>query len=133
MPPQLNYPDEYLHRRVVGLQDLCERYQDLLFDNDVSIPAFVRLALSGRLERGPTARRYQDTKFIVSSSRGAFIPSVEDEYVTTGDFDSAIGQTRDFPFRDSLGIFPVPSFQDTLTKTNHTTGVAYDSQVFMHQ
>lgn len=133
MPPpdiDLPYPDEYLRRKVVSLPELCEKYEELLLGDDYGVPQFVRLALSGRLERVPGAPD-RDYKYLVNVSRDAFIPDNEDDYVTSGDFDSAFGQTKDLPFVMPLAVFPIPSFQDTLTKNNHCKGDAYDSQVLV--
>jgi hypothetical protein len=124
----LVYPDEYLRRTVVSLPQLVEKYEELLFGENYAVPQFVRMALAGRLERYPDSPD-EDYKYIVSVSRDVLIPTDEDQYVATGDFDSAVGQTSNLPFTTSLGVFPIPSFQDTLTKNNHCKGVAYDSHV----
>ncbi|KAH9011919.1 hypothetical protein EDB85DRAFT_2159465, partial [Lactarius pseudohatsudake] len=40
----------------------------------------------------------------------------------TRDFDSAIGVTRNLPYTSPFNVYPVASFRDTLTKSNHVKG-----------
>jgi hypothetical protein len=127
-PIPLAYPDERLRPKVVSLNELNDKYADLIWCEDDDIPAFVRLALSGRLARGDHSP-HRDRKYVINVRRDAFVPSSGFQYNSRADYDSAVGQTRDCPYTHPMAVYPIPPFRDTLTKNNHCRGSAYDSNV----
>jgi hypothetical protein len=58
---------------------------------------------------------------VVNAAQGLHPPS-EDALRLTRDFDSGIGISRNLPFTCALSIYPVPSFRDTLKKSNYLRG-----------
>lgn len=105
----MEYPDEYLPARQVGLQDLLD-YSAPMFDNDWS-DDLVALQLAGRYNVNDD----QQERIYVNPTQGMEPASLATCDIK-GDFDSLIGLTTTLPLRMGIAVSPVPSFRDTLKK-----------------
>ena len=111
----MDYPDETLHESQVSLQQFVRTAEYLLYQDQTpdNVVRFVRFVLAGRFELDG-----QQIRIFVNARQAASPPSIN-AYQDRRDLDSAIGVTRDLPFRVALAIFPLASFRDTLTEDNH--------------
>lgn len=119
----LLHPDEPLPSTQVSLEQFLDILKQEL--DDQNIKKFLKGAMAGR-------------HFANGDERRIFVNPLQDKpeithnppnYTVTRDYDSAIGVTRDLPFSRPLAIFPLTPFKETLKKTNHVTGLAFDSNV----
>lgn len=82
-----------------------------LYDTSKAFPdRFIRFLLAGHMGSG--------NQVFINSRQGAQ-SLAENDFVVMRDIDSAIGISKDLPFVVPIGIFPVPSFRDTLKVDNH--------------
>ena len=111
----MDYPDELLPESQVSLQQFVLTAEHLLSQDQTAdnMVRFVRFVLAGRFEFDG-----HQTRIFVNARQGSSPLSIC-AYQHRRDLDSAIGVTRDFPFRIAMAIFPLASFRDTLTEDNH--------------
>lgn len=83
---------------------------------------FLKFVLAGR--RGLEREEQRSVTLNVTQGQS----DIED-VTTTRDYDSLIGTTKTLPYLVPLTVWPVPSFRDTLTASNHVTSIAYDRNV----
>ena len=110
----MDYPDEALHESQVTLHQFV-RTAEYLFSQDQTadnVVRFVRFVLAGRFESDG-----RQTRIFINARQAASLLINACQH--RRDLDSAVGVTRDFPFRVALAIFPLASFRDTLTEDNH--------------
>jgi hypothetical protein len=118
----MNYPDELLHESQMSLKQFVQISEYLFSQEDTpdNLIRFVRFVLAGRFDFNG-----DQTRVFINARQDASPPPIH-KYQLHRDLDSAIGITRDLPFRTALAIFPLASFRDTLTKDNH---IKYKSNV----
>lgn len=107
----MNYPDEQLATVQLSLRDFVEIAEALASGGNMN--SFARFVLSGRLERDG-----KDHSVFLNARQAVQVPP-KGQYTTTGDIDSVIGASTDLPYKQSLGIFPLAPFRDTLKDNVH--------------
>ena len=118
MPP---YPDEDLPKLTLSLKefnDIAYRLLDHSLSNavDPKHHTFVNFVLSGRYtdpEDNLQKRINIDVLKDVTPTR-----DIED-FKITRDYDSIIGISNNLPFTIPIAIYPIPPFDQSLTKSNH--------------
>jgi hypothetical protein len=96
---------------------------DLLRDAE-TIPKFVRMVLAGC----DTDHNDVEHRIFLNAHQG--LQHIDPHsYIQSRDYDTALGLGTDLPFTEPVAIFPVASFQDTLTKDIHLLEKAYDNTV----
>ena len=104
---------EWLPTHEWSLEQFVEHAKTVLLTNE-DIHRFVQFTLAGK-SYDPAAR----------PSRVRLVPSLQTPAVdtlplrATRDFDSLIGITTDLPFSQSIAVYPIPNFKDSLSKSNH--------------
>ena len=121
-PVSMRYPDETLSFSQLGLREFVELAQNLQEDPDMI--TFTHFMCSGRT----IVEDLGEVRVTVNCRQGADPPR-DGEYQLRRDFDSAIGITRDLPFSTALAVFPMPSFADTLKRSNHVNFDIKQSEV----
>lgn len=123
---ELPYPDDFLPlQRPRSLEEMNEEFEELLLGKNSNISYFVRLCLAGRYREDLMESSANDYRYKINVRSGlSGIAHPPEDWVVTGDWDSAIGMTEDLPFTVPMAIFAVPPFRDTLRKTNHIRGRA---------
>lgn len=108
----MDYPDEPLELCQMMLEDFVKTSQFLDDQPTVDDVDFVRFNLAGRFERNGLKTRIAINSRQGNDIRGKILHR-------RSDIDSVIGVSRDLPFVVPLAVFPLSSFRDTLTETNH--------------
>lgn len=123
---ELPYPDDHLpNQRPRSLHEMNEEFEELLIGPNRSTGHFARLILAGRYRGDMSESSANDFRYKINVRSGLVgTAHRREDYVITGDWDSAIGMTEDLPFTVAMAIFAVPPFRDTLKKTNHIRGRA---------
>lgn len=122
----MEYPDEFRRPLQLSLASLIDHAKAYLDEGTPeAVDHFMRLMLAGRaLVNGETRRVF------VNPLQGVSYPA-EGEYQITGDFDSLIGFCFTLPLKCAMAVYPVPSFQHTLTKTIHIRLQITINQVYL--
>lgn len=107
----LRYPDEPLNKVQMTLSDFVSRAQVMLEQDP---DEFVRFVLAGRF----SAEAGHGTRAYINICQGSVHLSDADVTVVR-DFDSAIGITKDLPFKHAVAVYPIAPFRETLTRNNH--------------
>ena len=123
----LPYPDEELLERQISIRTLVELAKAKLSEDDPDIKEFVKFILAGRNWNN----RGEQERIFVNGQQGttALQHGLDSNYDLARDYDSAIGITSDLPFSEPFAIYPLSPFKDTLKKTNHIKGKAFDQHV----
>lgn len=123
---ELPYPDDFLHlQRPRALHEINAEFEELLIGRNKSVSHFVRLCLAGRYRENLAESSANDYRYKINVRSGlSGIAYPEENWIITGDWDSAIGMTEDLPFTVPMAFFAVPPFRDTLKKSNHIRGIA---------
>lgn len=117
MPPL----PEWLPTDVWTLEQFVREAETLHGQQDIY--RFVQLVLAGKAYRGSEPFRVR-----LDPLAGADLNT--DRLIAVRDYDSLIGITDDLPFRRSIALYPVPNFQDTLSRPNHLTRlVRYQARI----
>jgi hypothetical protein len=115
------YPNESLEHAQLSLSDFVRLGREILESGDVV--AFVRFMLAGRWENKGDFAEYPIPglyRVFINARQDAHIPSVSDIEILR-DIDSVIGMCTTLPFMETMAVYPIASFNDTLKKTNHLT------------
>lgn len=105
-------PHEELPISQLSLQDWVDRASTLVYNADTD--AAVQFIIAGRDHIDGVEHRVY-----LNAAQG--LPSLErDEYQVIRDYDSVIGISRTLPFQDSIAVYPLAPFQDSL-KPNQKT------------
>jgi hypothetical protein len=110
---KMQYPDENLPKYEMNLKQFVTSAQILSTAGEQE--NFALLLYAGRMEVDGVKKRVY-----VNPRQGASAPPAG-LYDIRRDIDSAIGVTKNLPFKSPLAVFPMSSFEDTLKKTNHLT------------
>lgn len=118
----MNYPDDSSDIIQMSLQEFTRRAEQLSHVENGE-DAYVRFVLAGR-----DMRDGREHCIVVNPLQAADIPDAN-MFKFTRDFDSIIGITKDIPYTQSLSVFPVPPFAETLKDRSHVMGLAYGPAV----
>ena len=80
---------------------------------DVLRQRFTSFVLTGKSQDNP------DERFVIEAMSSAVSHLMTGQMLVTRDYDSLIGVTRDLPYNRAVYLYPIPRFEDTLSKDNH--------------
>ena len=113
-----------------SLEQFVDHAKSLLEQENVesAVEHFLQFALAGKFHDPLGNPRLVKLNPLLDS------PSISTLQTTaTRDFDSLIGITNDLPFLCPLAIYPIPTFRDTLTKSNRLTKrIHYQASSLFH-
>lgn len=123
----LPYPDEDMFERQISIATLVKLAEAMLSKDDPNIKDFVKLVLAGRnkTNQGQWERIFINGQQETTALEHGPVAN----YKLARDYDSAIGITHNLPFSEPLAIYPLSPFKETLKKTNHIRGKAFDENV----
>ena len=111
------FPHEELPLQQLSLQNFVATAQDCQDD----VVPLMNLMLCGRHGvMSDEGKFITHSRVAINARMGASVPGPND-VVVTRDYDSAMGITRNLPFKKTLAMFPVSPFRETLKTNNHMT------------
>ncbi|EPS92536.1 hypothetical protein FOMPIDRAFT_1020991, partial [Fomitopsis schrenkii] len=120
------HPDAVLPHEELGLQQFNRLAKRILEGDGDHVFDFTRAVLAGRYfdEIDAQERRiYLDGLYgLTHPTVGPRdVPLARDQYRISRDYDSILGYSETLPYNQTIGIFPVPPLQETLSKAVHIT------------